>query len=67
VNAVLPGGVATNAVITGPEVRGPGLRMPPLGLCEPSDIAAAVLYLASPGARYVTNAAIPVDAGFLLS
>jgi NAD(P)-dependent dehydrogenase (short-subunit alcohol dehydrogenase family) len=67
VNAVLPGGVATGAVITGPEVRGPGLRRAPLGQCEPSDMAVAVLYLSSPGARYVTNAALSVDAGYMLT
>lgn len=35
----------------------------PVGLLEPLDIANAVLWLASDEARYVTGAAIPIDAG----
>jgi len=38
--------------------------MPPLGMCKPRDIAAAVLFFATPAARYVTNQVIAVDAGF---
>ena len=34
---------------------------------KPDDIAAAVLYLASPAASYVTGQLIAVDGGFLLS
>jgi len=38
----------------------------PLGvLPEPDDIAAAVLYLASPAARCVTGVVLPVDSGYL--
>lgn len=67
VNSVLPGGVhtpgATNA--RGTEVKGPARnRQPPLGICEPKDIAAAVLFFATPAARYITNQSIAVDAGF---
>jgi len=70
VNSVLPGGVytpgATNA--RGPEPQGPARdRRPPLGVCEPGDIAAAVLFFATPAARYITNQAIAVDAGFSLT
>ena len=37
----------------------------PLGrIAEPGDVAAAVSYLASPGASYVTGASIPVDGGY---
>ena len=37
----------------------------PLGrLAEPDDMAAAVTYLASDEARYITGAAIPVDGGY---
>jgi len=32
---------------------------------EPEDIAAAVAWLASDEARYVTGVALPVDAGFV--
>ena len=69
VNSVLPGAVytpgATNA--SGPEPKGPARsRQPPLGICEPKDIAAAVLFLSTPAARYITNQSIAVDAGFSL-
>ncbi|RYG29820.1 MAG: SDR family oxidoreductase [Burkholderiales bacterium] len=67
VNTVHPGGVwtpgASNA--SGPDPEGPGLRRQrPLGFCEPRDIASAVLYFASPAARYGTNQTLAVDAGF---
>jgi NAD(P)-dependent dehydrogenase (short-subunit alcohol dehydrogenase family) len=70
VNTVLPGGVATPgaAAARGPATVGPAAaRRPPLGMCEPRDIAAAVLFFATPAARYVTNQAITVDAGFSLT
>lgn len=66
VNTLLPGGVATPGAIgaKGPAAEGPGRRVPPLGMCEPRDMGAAVLFFASPAARYVTNQVIAVDAGF---
>jgi NAD(P)-dependent dehydrogenase (short-subunit alcohol dehydrogenase family) len=66
VNTVLPGGVATPGAIgaTGPPVEGPARRRPPLGVCEPRDIAAAVLFFATPAARYITNQVLAVDGGF---
>ena len=69
VNTVLPGGVATPGAIgaKGPSPTGPGRRRPPLGMCEPRDIGAAVLFFAGPGARAVTNQIIAVDAGFSLA
>ena len=36
----------------------------PVGLLEPGDITAAVAWLISDEARYVTGVALPVDAGF---
>lgn len=38
----------------------------PVGAIEPEDIAAAVAYLVSDDARYVTGVTLPVDAGLLL-
>jgi NAD(P)-dependent dehydrogenase (short-subunit alcohol dehydrogenase family) len=69
VNTVLPGGVATPGAIgaKGPAVSGPGRRAPPLGMCEPRDIGAAVLFFASPAARFVTNQTLAVDAGFSIT
>lgn len=66
VNTVLPGGVMTPGALAakGPPVEGPARRRPPLGMCEPRDIGAAVLFFASPGARYITNQTLTVDGGF---
>ena len=58
-----PGAIAAE----GPPPVGPGNRRPPLGMCEPRDIASAVLYFATPMARYVTNQTICVDAGFSIT
>jgi SDR family mycofactocin-dependent oxidoreductase len=44
---------------------GPHLQNPmPVGLLEPEDISAAIAYLVSDAAQYVTGVAFPVDAGF---
>lgn len=69
VNTILPGGVATPGAINarGPAPEGPATRPPPLGLCQPEDIAAAVLYFASPAAARVTNQVLAVDGGFSVS
>jgi NAD(P)-dependent dehydrogenase (short-subunit alcohol dehydrogenase family) len=66
VNLVLPGGVGTPGAIAakGPPVEGPARRRPPLGMCEPRDIGAAVFFFASPAARSVTNQTLAVDGGF---
>lgn len=69
VNTVLPGGVATPGAMTakGPPPEGPARRRAPLGMCEPRDIGAAVLFFATPAARYITNQVLAVDAGFSLT
>jgi NAD(P)-dependent dehydrogenase (short-subunit alcohol dehydrogenase family) len=66
VNTVLPGGVATPGAIgaKGPPVEGPARRRPPLGICEPRDIGAAVLFFSTPAARSITNQVLAVDGGF---
>jgi 7-alpha-hydroxysteroid dehydrogenase len=69
VNAVAPGAILTEAlatVMTNDDIRlglenGTPLRR--VGL--PEDIAAAVLYLASPASSYVTGQIIPVDGGLV--
>ncbi|MGE2731305.1 mycofactocin-coupled SDR family oxidoreductase [Mycolicibacterium vaccae] len=44
---------------------GPHLQNPmPVSLLEPADISAAIAYLVSDAAKYVTGVTFPVDAGF---
>ncbi|MFP5255908.1 MAG: SDR family oxidoreductase [Acidimicrobiia bacterium] len=67
VNAIAVGSVATSAleVVTGDEgLRGQLEANTPLRrIGEPEDIAAAVLYLASPAGGYVTGKVLEVDGG----
>lgn len=69
VNAVAPTFVRTDLttpVFSNPEVLKTVMRNAPLGtLPSVDDIAAAVLYLASPAARCVTGITLPVDSGYL--
>ncbi len=68
VNAVAPGLVETN--MTAPmlpfdEMTKPLLARTPLGrFAVPEEIAPAVLFLASPAARYITGQTLAVDGGF---
>ncbi len=69
VNAVAPTFVKTDLtvpVFSNPEVLQAVMRHTPLGaLPDVDDIAAAILYLASPAARRVTGITLPVDSGYL--
>jgi NAD(P)-dependent dehydrogenase (short-subunit alcohol dehydrogenase family) len=71
VNAILPGAVATAgaAKAPGPATSGRVVAgLPPLGrLATPTDIAAAVLFLAGSGAGAITGQTLCIDAGYLLS
>lgn len=67
-NAVSPGGVLTERMKGHWEASGASLDevLKPTALkrlAEPSDVAAAVAFLASPAARMITGQAIVVDAG----
>jgi 7-alpha-hydroxysteroid dehydrogenase len=67
VNAIAVGSVATSAldiVMTNDELRGQLEQATLLGrIADPADIAAAVLFLASPAASYLTGKILEVDGG----
>ena len=68
VNCVAPGFIATNmsakALDNDPKRKQKVLSRTPMGkLGEPDDVAAAILYLASDAAKYVTGVILPVDGG----
>jgi NAD(P)-dependent dehydrogenase (short-subunit alcohol dehydrogenase family) len=67
VNAVAPGTIATEAVRDLPEdYVAPMKRAHPIGrLGNPSEVASAILFLASDEASFVTGAILPVDGGYL--
>ena len=68
VNAIAPGFIETamTAKIS-PEAREALLNQIPLAsLGQPEDVANAVLFLASPAARYITGQVLPVDGGMAM-
>jgi NAD(P)-dependent dehydrogenase (short-subunit alcohol dehydrogenase family) len=69
VNAVAPTFVRTDftrPVFSNPQILEKVMQHTPLGvLPEPEDIAAAILFLASPAARCITGVTLPVDSGYL--
>lgn len=71
VNALLPGATDTkfaSALFHNPVILEQALsRIPMRRVAEPSEMAGAVLYLASDAASYTTGAALNVDGGYLCS
>ncbi|AWN45167.1 2-deoxy-D-gluconate 3-dehydrogenase [Methylobacterium terrae] len=71
VNAVAPGWIATpltRALQDDPARAGPILARTPLGRWgTPSDVAAAVTFLVSPAAAFMTGVVLPVDGGYLVT
>lgn len=72
VNCVLPGGVRTpmgsstemrDWLAAEPDASRALKALMPVDLVEPEDVSAAVVWLASDAARFVTGAVLPVDAG----
>jgi NAD(P)-dependent dehydrogenase (short-subunit alcohol dehydrogenase family) len=69
-NAILPGAVPvgeaeSSAVRLGGPAMEPGRLMMGMGSCE--DVAAGILYLASPASRFMTGQTLTLDGGFLIS
>lgn len=67
VNAVAPGTISTEAVAQLPEeYKAPMKEAHPIGrLGDPSEVANAILFLASDEASFVTGTILPVDGGYL--
>jgi 3-oxoacyl-[acyl-carrier protein] reductase len=68
VNAIAPGFITTDMTAEmDEEARTALLQNIPLGtLGEPEDVAALALFLAGPGARYITGQVFNVDGGLVM-
>lgn len=67
VNAICPGYIETGALagMSAEQKREAAMRVPMRRLGRPEEVAAAVLFLASPSASYITGATLKIDGGIL--
>jgi NAD(P)-dependent dehydrogenase (short-subunit alcohol dehydrogenase family) len=67
VNAVAPGTIATDAVkkLSDEYIAGVTAAHPIGRIGQPAEVAAAILFLASDEASFITGAILPVDGGYL--
>jgi len=68
VNALAPGFIETDmTAVLNPALKEQLLKQIPLNsFGQPEDIAAAALFLASPGARYITGQVLTIDGGMVM-
>jgi NAD(P)-dependent dehydrogenase (short-subunit alcohol dehydrogenase family) len=64
-NAVLPGAVDTPMLWENPNLKSGAEKIERADVGQPEDIAAAIAFLASDDARFITGAALAVDGGRL--
>jgi NAD(P)-dependent dehydrogenase (short-subunit alcohol dehydrogenase family) len=64
-NAILPGAIDTPMLWTNPNLKSGAEKLDPKDVGKPEHIAAAVAFLASPDAAFVTGASLAVDGGRL--
>jgi NAD(P)-dependent dehydrogenase (short-subunit alcohol dehydrogenase family) len=65
VNSVLPGAVDTPMFHSSPNIKSGLERIDPADLANPAEIAAAIAFLVSPEASFITGASFTIDGGRL--